>query len=109
MAARRNIEIYRGDTYTHEVRLKNSSNNAINISSMSFSASIKSSAQATSNIAVFDVAITDAANGIMTFSLTAANTANLVPGTYIYDLEQTNATVVTTLLRGNVVVKSDVT
>ena len=34
----------------------------------------------------FTVAISDAAGGEITMTLTAANTANLTPGRYVYDL-----------------------
>jgi len=108
MAAEKNIAIHRGDTYVHEVRLKDSANANINISAMSFVASMKTSVHATSNTAIFDVSKTDNANGTLTFTMTSANSANIRPGIYVYDLQQTNGSVVTTLLQGKVTVSPDV-
>lgn len=108
MAANKDIEIYKGDTYVHELRLKDSSNVAINITSMSFKGAIKVSTQSSSNTASFEVSKTDASNGIVTFTISASNSANIRPGTYVYDFQQQNGAIVTTLLQGKVVVKSDV-
>lgn len=108
MAAEKDIEIYRGDTYVHEVRLKDGANANINITAMSFVASMKTSVHASSNTAVFDVEKTNNSNGIFTFTMTSANSANIRPGVYVYDLQQTNGSVVTTLLQGKVTVKADV-
>ena len=41
MAANRNIDIYKGDTYVHELRLKDSSNVAINISTRTYTGQIR--------------------------------------------------------------------
>ena len=41
MAATRNIEIYKGDTYLHELRLKNNSNAVINITSRTYTGQIR--------------------------------------------------------------------
>lgn len=109
MAAEKDIEIYKGDTYIHELRLKDSSNVAINITSMSFKGAMKVSNQSSSNTASFEVSKTDASNGVVTFTISASDTSNIRPGTYVYDFQQQNGTIITTLLHGKVVVKADVT
>lgn len=54
------------------------------------------------------IAITDAANGIITLNLTAAETAAL-SGSYLYDLEYVNGSTVTRLLEGSVIISPEVT
>ena len=40
----------------------------------------------------FSVSITDAFNGEITMTMTSANTSNLTPGRYVYDLVMTSPT-----------------
>lgn len=108
MPGERDINIYAGDTYAHELRIRNSSNTAINISSRTYSGKIKVARASEDVVASFTVAITDGANGIVLFSLTSANTANITSGTYYYDFQEENTGVVTTLLTGKAVVKAQV-
>lgn len=109
MAGTRDIVLYAGDTYVHELRLRNSSNAVINISTHTYSGQIKLGRSATENIAVFTSQITDGANGVVQFSLAANTTASITPGTYYYDIQQINGTIVTTLLAGKAIVQGDVT
>ena len=37
------------------------------------------------------ITVTDAVNGVFTIALANADTANLAPGAYVYDIERTNA------------------
>jgi hypothetical protein len=108
MAASRDISIYQGDSYTHEARIRNSSNVAINISGRTYTAQIKRSKGSDSVVASFTTSITDAANGVLTFSMTSSNTANISSGTYYYDLEEVNGSTVTTLMGGKVTVVGDI-
>lgn len=108
MAASRDISIYQGDFYTHEARIRNSANTAINISGRTYSAQIKKSKGSDTVVASFTTAITNAANGILTFSMSSSNTANIPSGVYYYDLEEVNGSVVTTLMGGKVTVIGDI-
>jgi hypothetical protein len=108
MPGERDINIYAGDTYAHELRIRNSSNTAINISSRTYSGKIKVARASEDIVASFTAAITDGANGIVLFSLTSANTANINSGTYYYDFQEDNTGIVTTLLTGKAVVKAQV-
>ena len=45
----------------------------------------------------------------MRFSLTSAQTANIAAGTYVYDLQETNGSVVLTIMSGTVTVTAEVT
>jgi hypothetical protein len=108
MPGERDISVYAGDTYAHELRIRNSANTAINISSRTYSGKIKVARASEEVVASFTVVITDGANGIVLFSLTSANTANISSGTYYYDFQEDNVGVVTTLLTGKAVVKAQV-
>lgn len=109
MPATRNIEIYQGDNYTHQLSLKSNANAAINITSRTYSGQIRKRRSSDTISATFSTEITDAANGIVVFTLLPAATANLKPGMYVYDFQEVNGPVVTTILTGNAVVTGEVT
>jgi seryl-tRNA(Sec) selenium transferase len=107
MAAKREISIYQGDTYLHELRLRNSSNTAINITGRVYTAQLRKSKSSETAVS-FTTAITNAANGVLTFSLTPAQTSNIEAGSYIYDLQELNGSIVTTLISGTAIVSREV-
>jgi len=109
MAATRNIDIYKGDTYVHELRLENSSNVAINITDRVYTGQVRKKRNSDIVLAEFSTEITDASNGVVVLSLTPAQTANLAAGSYVNDFQEINTAVVTTLVTGNVTVTGDVT
>jgi len=109
MAGTRDIVLYAGDTYVHELRLRNNANAVINISSHTYSGQIRLGRSSTDSVVSFTSQITDGANGVVQLSLTANTTAAMTAGTYYYDIQQTNGTVVTTLLAGKAIVQGDVT
>ena len=108
MAATRNITIYQGDTYAHELRIKNSANANVTITSRTYSGQIRKKRNSDTVAATFTSEITNGANGIVVMSLTAAATANIAAGTYVYDFQETNGTVITTLITGTVTVTGEV-
>jgi len=109
MAAERNIEIYQGDTYAHQLSLKNSSNAVINISTRSYAGQIRKKRSSDIITATFTTQITDGANGVVVFSLAPNITSNIASGSYVYDFQETNGATVTTLITGNVAVTAEVT
>lgn len=108
MAGMRDITIYKGDSYTHRVNIKNSSNTAINISGRSYVAQIRKSKATESVIASFTTNITDGANGVLTLSMTSSQTSGINTGIYYYDLQETNGSYVTTLMGGKVTITGEV-
>lgn len=108
MAAKRNISIYKGDTYLHSLSIKDSSNTAIDLSTRTYIAQIRQSSAASGAEASFAIDTTDAANGVIVLSLTASQTSSLKSGTYYYDLQETAGTVITTLMYGDAVVSGDI-
>lgn len=108
MAAERNITIYKGDSYTHEVRIKNSANVNTNITGRLYKAQMRKSKASESVILNFDVLISDAVNGVIILSLPPERTSSIQPGSYFYDFEETNGAYITTLMRGKVSVTGEV-
>lgn len=109
MAAERNIIIYQGDTYVHEVRLRDSANANINISTRSYSGQVRKTKTSDTVVATFTTQITDGPNGVMQFSLLPNVSSNIRSGVYYYDLQETNSTIVTTLIAGKASVQGEVT
>lgn len=109
MAAERNIIIYQGDTYIHEIRLRNDANANINISTRSYSGQVRKTKTSNTVIASFTTEIIDGPNGILQFRLLPNVTSNVTSGVYFYDLQETNGTVITTLLAGKATVQGEVT
>jgi hypothetical protein len=102
MAAERNISIYKGDSYTHEIRIRNSANVNTNITGRTYTAQMRKSRSSDSVVLSFTVAVTSAANGLVTMSLSSDATSSIEPGIYFYDFEETNGSYVTTLMTGKV-------
>ena len=102
MAAERNISIYKGDSYTHEVRIRNSANVNTHITGRTYTAQMRKSRSSDSIVISFDIVISSAINGLITMSLSPQATSSIEPGTYFYDFEETNGTYVTTLMTGKV-------
>ena len=109
MPATRNIEIYQGDTYAHQLTLKNNANAVINITSRAYSGQIRKRRSSTTITATFATEITDGANGVVVFSLLPAATANIPAGNYVYDFQEVNGTTVTTILTGTATITGEVT
>lgn len=109
MAAERNIIVYQGDTYLHEVRLRDASNANINISTRTYSAQIRKTKTSDNIVASFNTEIVDGPNGIMRFALLPEETSNIKSGVYFYDLQENNGAIVTTLMYGKVTVQGEIT
>jgi len=108
VAATRNISIYQGDSYAHELRLKTSASVAIDISTRTYAGQIRKRRGSDTITATFTSSPTNLAGGIVTLSLPASITAGLAAGTYVYDFQETSGTSVTTLVTGTVTVTGEV-
>jgi len=108
MAATRDISIYQGDTYTHELRIKDSANANVNITSRTYTGQVRKKRNSDTIAATFTSTLTNAENGIVVLSLSAASTANIAAGTYVYDFQETNGATITTLITGSCIVVGEV-
>ncbi len=110
MAAYVEITIEQGANLTSTVNVNDTQGDAINLSTYSASAQLrKSYYSSTAN--TLSAIITGVANGQITLSMTAANTANLTPGRYVYDLRIVNSVdnSVTRVIEGTATVLPSVT
>lgn len=88
------IELYvdQGTTYNNTIDLTDDSTNApINLSGFIVRSQMRRSYYSTNATANITCTISDAANGKILMSLTAANTANIKAGRYVFDLETESA------------------
>lgn len=103
------LSIRIGDTETVTVTLQESDGTPVNITGRTYAAQIRATADAAGTIATFSCAITNAAAGQFACTLSATTTAALSIGTGVWDLQETNGTVKTTILAGPVRIDYDVT
>ena len=85
MAAFTELLIEQGATFSTTVNVEDTAGAAINLFGYSASSQMRKSYYATSNTIITST-ITGNANGEITLSMTAANTANLTPGRQVFDL-----------------------
>ena len=110
MAAYVEITIEQGANLTSTVTVNDTQGDAVNHSTYSASAQLRTSSYSASANTLSAI-ITGNANGPITLSMTAANTSSLTPGRYVYDLIIRNSTdnSVTRVVEGTAVVLPSVT
>lgn len=95
MAGFAELTLEQGASYSTTVTVNGSNGSPTNLTNYTAAAQLRKSYYS-STATDFTVAISDAAGGEITMTLTAANTANLTPGRYVYDLLITSPTSVKT-------------
>ena len=109
MAAFTEINVEQYATFSTTVNVEDSQGSAVNLSGYSAASQLRKSYYSTT-ANNFTATVTGIANGEITLSMTAANTANLTPGRYLYDLVITAPTgVKTRVVEGIVNVLAGVT
>lgn len=106
--ADQDLTITRGDTETIVVTITSDGSTPINITGRTYLAQIRTSPDNTTVKAAFTCTVTDGANGQVTCTLSATNSATLPVGIAYWDLQETASGVVSTILSGNVTVLADV-
>lgn len=108
-----NFELYQGDTFTFQVAMKNVDGSAYPISGTTASMKIKrlSGAEVLSLANGSGITYTNAAGGIMSVTVTAAQSAALpTEKVLVYDLQlEQPGSIITTLVRGNITVTPQIT
>jgi hypothetical protein len=108
MATKANILIDQGSTYTTDLNLTDENGDALNLSGYSANSQIRKH-YTSSNSVTFSTSI-NAVAGVITLSLTANQTSNLISGRYVYDVELTDASnSVSRIVEGIVTVTPQVT
>jgi hypothetical protein len=109
-AAYTDLSIDQGADFETTLDLIADDGTAINISGYSFSSQIRKSYYSANSTANLMITITDAANGNTILTLDAANTANIWPGRYVYDILMVDTTnTVTRVVEGIVTITPAVT
>ena len=89
------LTIDQGTTFESSIQLTNDDGTAMNVANSVFSSQIRKSYFSSNVTSDILVTIVDAPNGNIQLSITSANTANIKPGRYLYDLKMTNSSNVT--------------
>lgn len=112
MAGRRNIEIIRGDDYSHVVTLATRSGTTvtpINITGRTYMAQLRKAKSQTLPTATFTCVVTNGAAGEVTITMAHAITAFIDPGCYYWALQQDAGGILNTILAGKADVVTDST
>lgn len=106
MATKANLVLDQGTTFSSTIELLDENDEALDVTSYTARGQMRKHYSST-NAVSFSTALS---NGSLIISLTAVQTANIVAGRYVYDLELINpSNVVTRILEGIVTVTPEVT
>lgn len=109
MAAFSEIVIEQGATFNTTINVEDTAGAAINLYGYTANSMMRKSYYS-SSATVITSTVTGTANGEITLGVSAANTASLAPGRYVYDVIITSPTsVVTRVIEGIVTVLPSVT
>ena len=110
MASISNLTIDQGTTYSVTITVNDDTGSARNLTGYTGRSQMRRSYYTSANTA-FTVSVTNPANGEISITLTAAQTANVKAGRYVYDLELVNAnsTTVERVVEGIVTIYPEVT
>lgn len=107
------VELYldQGTTFNNVINLTDDITNApINVAGYTITGQIKRSYYSANITANIKCTITDASNGEVTLSMTAANTANIKAGRYVFDIKSKDtADNISRVLEGIITVTPQVT
>jgi hypothetical protein len=109
LAAYSELTLEQYANFSTSINVDDSSGNAINLFGYTAASQIRKSYYSTT-ATNFTASVTGVANGELTISMTAANTANMTPGRYLYDVVITSPTSIKTrVVEGIVVILPGVT
>jgi len=107
MATKVNLIVDQGTTFATAITFNNESGDAIDFSNYTGEAQMRKHFTSSNSVS-FSVSLSN--TGVITLSLTANQTGNLVAGRYVYDLEVTDSSnVISRLIEGIVTVTPNVT
>lgn len=111
MAAYAELYLDQGTTFNNVINLTDDITNAyVNVAGYTVRSQMRRSYYSANASATITCTITDAPNGEITMSMTAANTSNLKPGRYLYDVEMVDTIGTTSrILEGIITVTPEVT
>lgn len=107
MAIKANLIIDQGTDYSTSITLTDDDDNVVNLAGYTANAQIRKT-YSSSNSVTFSTSVVEA-QGVITLSLTDTQTANIVPGRYVYDVIITTGNTTTRIVEGIVTVTPRVT
>lgn len=91
------------------ISINNDQENLINLSGYSVESQFRKSPYSI-HYYTFDASIQDSSNGIIALTMNSANSSNVIPGNYLYDIVVTSPSgIKTRVIEGNVVVLPGIT
>ncbi len=108
MAVTSNLLVEQGATFTVTIIYSDDNGNPSNLSNSTVLSRMRRSYYSANSI-LLTSNISDAASGEITLGLSAASTSNIKPGRYVYDVNISNANVVTRVVEGIITVLPGVT
>lgn len=102
------LQIEAGATFSTEITVREADGTSKNLVNYSARSQLRKSYYSTT-ATDFTINITDSANGVISMGLSAANTANIRAGRYVYDVEIESQGVVTRIFEGIATVLPNVT
>lgn len=102
------LTLNQGTTFSADLTIKNDDGSSINVANAVFNCQIRKSYYSTNATANITVTKANSANGDITLSLDAANTANIRPGRYLYDLKMEQSGTVNRIIEGIITVAPQV-
>lgn len=112
MFTKKYLDFYldQGSDFEKTIRLTDSETNAnINIAGYVFVSKVRKGPLTQNTAAIFTVSTVNTVNGTIKIVLNSANTSNLEQGRYVYDILQTNAANLKSIIyEGTVIVSSGV-
>lgn len=104
------LDVDQGTDFNFDLDLTNDDGSVINVTSYTFSSSIRKSYYSSSVTANLSVQVVNAANGNVVLSMNSATTSNIKAGRYLFDVKQVDSSNVTTrLVEGIITVLPQVT
>lgn len=106
----KSFRIYKGDTFVFQMTLESGGDPyVLDSDTFTFTGQIKEKNKSTT-VASFNISIIDENDGIIRCTLSATESAKLTGGkTYDYDIQMNNNGVISTLIKGPILVSGDVT
>lgn len=108
MATKANLVIDQGSTFSSDLTLTDENGDPLAIFGYTASSQIRKWYSSTNAAATFTSSI-NTTSSVITLSLTANQTSNLVAGRYVYDVEISSGTEVSRIVEGIVTVTPQVT
>lgn len=104
------LTVGQGESFTLAITILDEANDPVDLTSVSFTGSIKETYSSLNNSATFDFEVlSPATSGSVNITLPASTTSTLTAQDYVYDVIRTDGTDVRRLLEGKLIVRPGVT